>query len=451
MRKVSKKMAEDFKEKPKRQSDRINKSTDPVSKSPLESTTFGSSPDQNQTNDSTAPTKDRAPKKSKTNSVIDFGPAVIYTGRKNPNTSADGSEKRKERHLDRTMQPKKAESAHKGNLASEIFRDSSSQNVDVAPSRSPKGLRTPILRQQDDLTCQIVEPPIFIGNPPRVVPRTDYNTTPWYGKIPVSLWPLNKATPVKQARITNYEKPSYNSGSEDNAGEVLKNPENPQAALLFNSDRLMTPNLPEDRKTRIQNPTSVPNFRRQESDEVMVVEPVTKTGASQEVKEIAPTKPTHMQEPRPGSIINIGTPSPEPPSARHRAINQSTGKTDLKFSDPEANATSKKSSVHFWILQSRQPRMVWELWPSANLGEENLASIFDAVRMYANDYTSDFLKVKLETVQQSFSFRIRRDNAEHFEDMKIFMLEVIKVENQNEGIHDVRPNIWISPLESGHM
>lgn len=442
-------MAEDVKEKPTRQSDRFK---NPVQKSPLETSIFGSSPDQNQINGSIAATKDRARKIPKTNGVIDFGPAVIYNGRKDPNASAGGSEKRRERCLNPNLGPKLTKSAPQCNLANGIFRDSSSQDVDVARSRSLRGLRTPTLGQREDPICQIIEPPIVIGSPPRVVPsRNDYNTTPWYGKIPVSLWSLNKATPIKQARITNYQKPSYKSGSEDNAEEVLQSPENPQAALPFNSDRLMTPNPPEDRKTGgIPNPTSVPNFRRQDSDEVMVIESVTNSGKNQEVAEIAPIKPMHVDEPK-LDLIDISTPSPERLSAPGRLIDRSTGATGLKSSDFGTNATSKTPAVRFWILQSRQRRMVWELWPSANLVEVDLASIFEAVRMYANDCTSNCLKVRLQTVQQSFTFRISRDEVEHFEDMKTFMLEAIEGENQNEENHDVRPNIWISPPERDQM
>lgn len=384
MKKVSKKMTEDVKEKSIRQSDRIKKSADPVSKPSLETSLFGSSPDQNQTNRVIAATKDRAPKIPKTNGVIGFGPAVTSTGRKGPNACAGSGEE-----------------GRAGRLVLELNA----------------------------------------GPPRRSMARGMFRS----GQDAVPLWSLNKATPIKQARITNYQTPSYQSGSEENGEEVLH-----QAALPFNSDRLMTPNLPEDRKTGgIPNPTSVPNFRRQDSDEVMVIEPVTNNGNSQEVAEIAPIKPMDVEESK-LDLIDISTPSPERLLAPGRLNDRSTGATDFKISDLGVKATSKTPSVRFWILQSRQPRMVWELWPSANLAEVNLASIFEVIRMYAKD-CSDCLKVRLQTVQQSFSFQISRDEVEHFEDMKKFMLEAIEAENQNEGNNDVRPNIWISPPEKDHM
>ena len=101
-------------------------------------------------------------------------------------------------------------------------------------------------------------------------------------------------------------------------------------------------------------------------------------------------------------------------------------------------------SVPFWILKATQPRINRELWVGADLAKETLSSIFNAVTMYTEITDWNSLEIKLETANEDWCVRLKRDEDGPFESMKPIFLQKAGESFQESGHRSI---MYLSPVE----
>lgn len=107
------------------------------------------------------------------------------------------------------------------------------------------------------------------------------------------------------------------------------------------------------------------------------------------------------------------------------------------------------SSARFWILKSRIPLTAWSLWVEANLSQESLTSIFNAVAERSELPFSSSLDVKLQSSDQEWSFPIFQQREDHYEGMKQMMLKTAGVCSRDGG-HATELDIYLSPTHTAY-
>ncbi|KAI9879189.1 MAG: hypothetical protein M1830_009264 [Pleopsidium flavum] len=94
--------------------------------------------------------------------------------------------------------------------------------------------------------------------------------------------------------------------------------------------------------------------------------------------------------------------------------------------DPLSPSRRSRIVVQFWILQARVPKVAWKQWANPSLSAQTVTTVFQAVNEHSQFRNVKAADVKFETDEQLWTYSIREDDPDHFDDMKRFITAKIK-------------------------
>ena len=130
------------------------------------------------------------------------------------------------------------------------------------------------------------------------------------------------------------------------------------------------------------------------------------------------------------------------------AIEEKTAPEKSPAQSNEAATPIRKSriAVQLWILEARTPRVAWRQWANASLNAQTVTTIFQTVDELSQFRNVDTAHVRFQTDEQVWTYTIRKDDADHFEDMKRSITADIKATNRRNRNNNNDFKIFIEPV-----
>jgi hypothetical protein len=146
----------------------------------------------------------------------------------------------------------------------------------------------------------------------------------------------------------------------------------------------------------------------------------------------------------------------------HREVSQTLepepriGRAVLEHSPTQSNeaATSPRKpriAVQLWILEARVPRIAWTQWANASLNAQTVSTIFQAVDQMSQFKHVDTAHVIFQTAEQSWTYTIRKDDPDQFEDMKRSITADIIATTRRNRNNNNDFKIFIEPIGGGNI
>lgn len=85
--------------------------------------------------------------------------------------------------------------------------------------------------------------------------------------------------------------------------------------------------------------------------------------------------------------------------------------------------------VQLWVLKARAPKVFWRQWAGTSLNTQSVTSIFQMVDELSQFRNVDAAYVRFQTDEQVWTYMIRKDDPDQFEDMKCSITADIKATN----------------------
>lgn len=131
---------------------------------------------------------------------------------------------------------------------------------------------------------------------------------------------------------------------------------------------------------------------------------------------------------------------PEPP----------IGRAELEQSPPQGNeaaapARRPRITGRLWILKARVPKIDWTHWANASLSALTVSTMFQAIDQFSHFKHVETANVKLEINGENWTYQVRKDDPDQFDDMKTLVLADIRATLSNWDINNVF-KICIEPV-----
>jgi len=114
--------------------------------------------------------------------------------------------------------------------------------------------------------------------------------------------------------------------------------------------------------------------------------------------------------------------------------------------DPLSPSRRTRVVVQFWILQARVPRMAWKQWADASLSAQTVTTVFQAVDEHSRFRSVKAADVKFQTDEQLWTYSIKEDDPDHFDDMKRFITATIKATLRKNRNNNRDFMVYIEPI-----
>ncbi|MCJ1365686.1 hypothetical protein MMC16_004811 [Acarospora aff. strigata] len=126
-------------------------------------------------------------------------------------------------------------------------------------------------------------------------------------------------------------------------------------------------------------------------------------------------------------------------------------KSVLEQSPTQGNVTPSPArkpriAVQLWILEARVPKVAWTQWTDASLSAQTVTTIFQAVDEVSQFRNVDTAHVRFQTDEQIWTYTIRKDDPDHFEDMKRSITTDIKATTRGNRNNNNDFKIFIEPV-----
>lgn len=197
------------------------------------------------------------------------------------------------------------------------------------------------------------------------------------------------------------------------------------------------------------------------SSDGMVVEKPKAHESLDTVPEESATAAMDMQGPHPEIAQTTGTEDfvrgrghgevsqtlePEPPMGR-AVLEPSPTRSNEAATSPR----KPRIAVQLWILEARVPRIAWTQWANASLNAQTVSTIFQAVDQMSQFKHVDTAHVIFQTDEQSWTYTIRKDDADQFEDMKRSITADIRATTRRNRNNNNDFKIFIEPIGGGNV
>ena len=160
---------------------------------------------------------------------------------------------------------------------------------------------------------------------------------------------------------------------------------------------------------------------------------------------------THSHKPSIRSLYDKETSSPldvlQPNSIPSIELEPTESPTSRLHDNPASETVQNSTSpiTPFWILSRRHPKKRWALWLDADISQQSIQSIFDAVSKHSETSSPDMLSIILTTPEQDYWCKIPIGCTAYFEKMKKIMISVINECHESQEDGGVTTSVWIKP------
>lgn len=118
----------------------------------------------------------------------------------------------------------------------------------------------------------------------------------------------------------------------------------------------------------------------------------------------------------------------------------------IQSNDTVAPTRKPRIAVQLWILEARFPKVFWRQWAGASLNAQSVTSIFQMVDELSQFRNVDTAYVRFQTDEQVWTYTIRKDDPDQFEDMKRSITADIKATNRKNRNNNHDFKIYIEPV-----